>query len=77
VSAKLRVLMAWMPAVCSRLYGVTVVGQPAFAASAGELNQNPMWKVRIGANGGLLAASMPSAGWARLHCRELRRRSPR
>ncbi|MDT5043600.1 MAG: phospholipase/carboxylesterase [Actinoplanes sp.] len=44
-SAKLRVLMAWIPAVCSPLNGVTVAGQPALTASAGELNQKPTWKV--------------------------------
>jgi hypothetical protein len=44
------------------LNGVTVPGQPALAASAGELNQKPMWKVWIGANAGLVAASMPECG---------------
>jgi hypothetical protein len=42
------------------LKGVTVPGQPALTASAGELNQKPTWKVCIGAKAGLLAAS---TGW--------------
>ena len=40
-SGKLRVLRTWMPALCSPLKGVTSPGQPALAASAGELNHNP------------------------------------
>ncbi len=38
---KLDVLRTWMPARCSPLNGVAVLGQPAFFASSGELNQRP------------------------------------
>ena len=38
-----RVLNAWMPAVWSPLNGVIVLGQPAAAASLGELNHSPRW----------------------------------
>jgi DNA-binding Lrp family transcriptional regulator len=46
---------------------VTAPGQPAATASAGELNQKPTWKVWIGANGGLLAASHRAALLADTH----------
>jgi hypothetical protein len=38
---KFDVLRTWIPALCSPLKGVTVLGQPAFAASAGLLNHIP------------------------------------
>ena len=38
---KFAVFNTWIPALCSPLNGVTVFGQPAFAASAGELNHSP------------------------------------
>ena len=48
-SAQLRVLSTWMPALWSPLNGVTVFGQPAAAASSGELNHRPRWNVCTGA----------------------------
>ena len=40
---KFWLLRTWMPALCSPLNGVTVAGQPALAASFGELNHRPRW----------------------------------
>src|SRR6476469_2409059 len=56
-SRKLRVLSTWIPAVWSPLNGVTVAGQPAAWASAGELNHRPTWKVWTGLKLGFEDAS--------------------
>jgi len=56
-SPKFRVLNAWTPALWVPLNGVTVLPQPALAASAGELNHNPRWNVCTGAVAGLELAS--------------------
>src|SRR5215468_11459027 len=67
---KLRVLSAWIPALCSPLKRVVVLGQPAAWAAAGEPNHKPRWNVWIGSvagfidasgNGGLLCTT--GAGW--------------
>src|SRR5262249_15107831 len=45
---KLRVLSAWIPALCSPLKRVTVSGQPAICAASGEPNHKPRWNVWTG-----------------------------
>ena len=57
VAGNWAVLKTCTPALCSPLKGVVAPEQPALAASAGELNQTPMWKVWIGPKAGLLVAS--------------------
>src|SRR5271165_1863944 len=37
-----------MPALCSPLKGVGVLGHPAFAAAAAESNQSPRWYICTG-----------------------------
>lgn len=67
---KLRVLSAWIPALCSPLKRVTVLGQPAARAPAGEPNHKPRWYVWIGSVAGFIDASgnggrlcTTGAGW--------------
>ena len=57
VAGNWAVLKTWTPALCSPLKGVVAPGRPALVASAGELNQTPMWKVWIGPKAGLVVAS--------------------
>src|SRR5262249_8322779 len=54
---KLRVLSAWIPAVWSPLKRVSVLGQPAASAAAGEPNHKPRWNVWIGSVAGFADAS--------------------
>jgi hypothetical protein len=56
-SGKLRVLSACTPALCSPLNGVIAPGQPAAAASFGELNHRPRWYICTGLKAGFWAAS--------------------
>src|SRR5215813_10728763 len=82
---KLRVLSAWIPALCSPLKRVTVSGQPAICAASGEPNHKPRWNVWTGSvagfadasgNGGLLCttgAAWPPGGCATMNVSMLKR----